>query len=214
MARLGKIARLPETIRAELNTRLRDGQLGPQILPWLNSHPAVVEVLTEHFSGQPINAQNLSDWRQGGYEEWQEKQDKTYRIKELASFAARLAQANSTSIAEGAAAIASGKLLELLEAGSDPEAMDLEALGDVVSSLTSLRSAEIAQQRADLDREKLKRKDEEIALAKAQFEQRLKEYQDKVAAQKQQIENALTSARSGGITPETLEKIEQAARLL
>lgn len=214
MARLGKIARLPESVRHELNRRLRDGHLGPQVLPWLNGHAEVLPVLAEYFGGQPINAQNLSDWRQGGYKEWEEKQEKTWRVKELASFAVKLTAANGASIAEGAAAIASGKLLELLEASTAGEGLDLEQLGDVVSSLTSLRSAEIAQQRADLGVEKLKRKDEEIALAREQFELRLKEYQDKVEAQKREIEGALASARTGGITPETLAKIEAAARLL
>jgi hypothetical protein len=214
MARLGKIARLPEVVREELNRRLRNGQLGPQILPWLNAHPEVIAVLQEFFGGQPINAQNLSDWRQGGYQEWEVKQDRTHRVKELAAFAAKLTAANGSTIAEGAAAIASGKLLELLEASTEDGKLELEQLGDVVSALTSLRSAEIAQQRANLDAEKLKRKDEEIQLAKAQFEQRLQEYQDKVSAQKREIEGVLAKARDGGITPETLEKIEQAAKLL
>jgi hypothetical protein len=212
---------LPESVREELNKRLRNGELGAQLLPWLNGLEETRRVCGEFFGGAEINGQNLSDWRAGGYEEWSEKQDKTYRVKELASFAAGLARANGGSIAEGAAAIASGKLLELLEtAESEPDGppgkkgLNLEQLGDVVTSLTSLRSAEIAQQRADIDREKLKRKDEELALARAAFDQRLKEYQDKVAAQKREIENALGQVKAGGLTPETLRKIEEAARLL
>jgi hypothetical protein len=70
MARIGKIARLPGAVRAQLNTRLQDGAEGKQIADWLNSLPEVKERLTEKFEGRPINEQNLTNWRQGGYKEW------------------------------------------------------------------------------------------------------------------------------------------------
>jgi hypothetical protein len=79
MARTGKIARLPEAIRIELNQRLLDGQLGPEILPWLNTHPEL-DLKT------PINAANLSSWRLGAYQAWLNgKSEKT-----LESFSASL----------------------------------------------------------------------------------------------------------------------------
>jgi hypothetical protein len=174
MARVGKIARLPLDIREELNRRLQDGEAGPSLLTWLNAQPSVLSVLSGSFGAQPINPQNLSDWRKGGFLDWEEKQSRAHRIKELAAYAAQLTAANSGSIAEGAAAIASGRILELLEA-VDPK-MDeknkpsLEDLGSVIGSLTSLRGAEIAQQRADIDRGKLKQKDEELKLAREKFQ--------------------------------------------
>ena len=67
MARTGKIARLSRNLRAQLNTRLQDGQDGKQIVQWLNSLPQVKEVLAEGFNRRPITEQNLSDWRLGGY---------------------------------------------------------------------------------------------------------------------------------------------------
>jgi hypothetical protein len=169
MARIGKIARLPAGVREELNQRLRNGQLGTHILPWVNGLPEAQAVVAEFFQGQEINAQNLSDWRAGGYKEWEEQQDKTHRIRELAQFAAKLTQANGGSIAEGAAAIASGKLLELLEPAADGAPMDKDTLGDVVQALVALRSAEIGKGRLDLETEKLKRKDEELRLAREKF---------------------------------------------
>lgn len=66
----GKIARLPYAIRTELNTRLRDGQTGPEILAWLNDLPAVRKRMGELFSGKAVSLQNLSEWRRGGYREW------------------------------------------------------------------------------------------------------------------------------------------------
>lgn len=214
MARLGKIARLPAVTRDELNRRLLNGEAGSKILPWLNALPETVASLAE-TAEKEINDANLSAWRLGGFAEWEEKQDRTWRTKELAAYALKLADANGASIAQGASALVSGRILELLEAAtSEGKKLDAEELQDIVGSLTSLRSAEIAQQRADLDREKLKRKDEEIALAQAAFEQRLTEYQDKVSEQKRAIESALGVVKAGGMTPETLQRIEEAARLL
>src|SRR5579859_7604812 len=66
----GKIARLPDNIREELNQRLLDGQPSTIILPWLNELPTVKEILTAQFNGQPVTKQNLSHWRQGGYHRW------------------------------------------------------------------------------------------------------------------------------------------------
>jgi hypothetical protein len=68
--RRGKIARLPRAIRDQLNIRLDDGQEADDILPWLNSLPEVQETIATRFNGVPISPQNLSAWRQGGFQEW------------------------------------------------------------------------------------------------------------------------------------------------
>jgi hypothetical protein len=75
MTRTGKIARLPNQIRAELNQRLQDGQDGPRLLDWLNALPEVQETLEESFDGAPITKQNLSEWRAGGFPAWQIRQE-------------------------------------------------------------------------------------------------------------------------------------------
>ena len=61
--RNGKIARLPQVIRDQLNHRLDDGEPGGGLLEWLNTLPAVQAVLAAEFGGSRINAQNLSNWR-------------------------------------------------------------------------------------------------------------------------------------------------------
>jgi hypothetical protein len=68
--RRGKIARLPLAIRQELNTRLRNGEEGKQLVLWLNSLPAVQEILVAQFKGKAIAECNLSRWRSGGYADW------------------------------------------------------------------------------------------------------------------------------------------------
>ena len=84
----GKIARLPRHIRDELNHRLDDGQPGGRILDWLNALPAVQAA---ESGGGPINAQNLSNWRKGGYQDWLKQQERRNLVRELTENAAELA---------------------------------------------------------------------------------------------------------------------------
>jgi hypothetical protein len=74
-ARTGKIARLPQNLREELNRRLADGEEGNSLLAWLNALPEAQAVLAEHFGGRPITHSNLSDWRLGGWADWRLRQD-------------------------------------------------------------------------------------------------------------------------------------------
>jgi hypothetical protein len=64
--RIGKIARLPHTIREQLNLKLLDGVPAKSILPWLNSLPDAKAILAADFENRPINKQNLSEWKHGG----------------------------------------------------------------------------------------------------------------------------------------------------
>lgn len=161
-ARQGKIARLPAAIRDEVNRRLHDGQTGSQIIPWLHSLPEVLRVLDELFGEEPITAQNLSEWRQGGYQDWLRQREKVESLKTLSSYAAQLAQAGG-SLTDGAAAIAGGKILDLLES------FDEERLEKLVAALSSLRSSEAAAMNARTNQAKLAQKDRELALAEATF---------------------------------------------
>ncbi len=79
--RNGKIARLPKTIREELNRRLEDGWTGPNLLEWLNSLPQVQSVLQDDFNGHPISESNLTHWRSGGYLDWLKHQDDQDQIR-------------------------------------------------------------------------------------------------------------------------------------
>src|SRR6516162_4291619 len=72
--RTGKIARLPDSIREELNQRLQNNERGKSLIKWLNSLPEVQALLKDHFDGKPINDQNLTEWRKGGFDDWQMRQ--------------------------------------------------------------------------------------------------------------------------------------------
>jgi hypothetical protein len=82
MTRNGKIARLPHEIREELNHRLERNVPGITLVEWLNSLPEVQEVLRDLFDGNPVIPQNLSQWRQGGFAEWQARNDLFERARE------------------------------------------------------------------------------------------------------------------------------------
>src|SRR6185436_19175686 len=81
--RIGKIARLPNEVREQLNQRLQDGEPGEDLLRWLNRLPKVRKVLAAQFGGRPINKQNLSDWRLGGYRDWEQAEEDRARIDRL-----------------------------------------------------------------------------------------------------------------------------------
>ena len=71
MTRRGKIARLPKNIRDQVNQRLDDGKRAAPLVTWLNSLPEAQAVLARDFDGKAIREQNLSEWRKGGYRDWQ-----------------------------------------------------------------------------------------------------------------------------------------------
>jgi hypothetical protein len=81
--RTGKIARLPEPIREQLNQQLSNGVLGKDTVPWLNSLPEVNNMLARHFAGRPISEHNVSEWRHGGYQDWLREQETRERILQL-----------------------------------------------------------------------------------------------------------------------------------
>src|SRR5579859_740547 len=83
MSRTGKIARLPHELRDQLNRRLQDGEIGGALVEWLNALPEVKEVLEADFGGRPINEQNLSDWRQGGFREWESHEESRDLVRGL-----------------------------------------------------------------------------------------------------------------------------------
>jgi len=73
--RTGKIARLPKAIRDRLNQQMQDGVPGKDLVRWLNGHFEVRDVLLEHFNARDITEQNLSEWKQGGFQDWLKHQE-------------------------------------------------------------------------------------------------------------------------------------------
>ena len=83
VTRTGKIARLPLSIRDQLNRRILDNEPGPSLLDWLNSLPEVQAVLAADFASQPISPSNLSHWKAGGHRDWLTRLDALTLAREL-----------------------------------------------------------------------------------------------------------------------------------
>ena len=158
MSRTGKIARLPQPLREELNHRL--GAVRTRFLnlaDWLNGLPEVTDLLAAHFEGRPISEQNLSDWRNGGLVEWQ-------LHRELLAGAADCAQASADYAACG---VSAKHFLAILNVhfASNLQAQDggpcgrarqnLRLLKYLYATVLSLRRSEQLDERFALDRERL-----------------------------------------------------------
>src|SRR5580700_11744704 len=88
ITRNGKIARLPRAVRNQLDLHLDNGMEAEPILEWVNALPETQALMREKFEGKAINPQNLSEWRQGGHEDWLRNQQRI----ELARLLAEQAQ--------------------------------------------------------------------------------------------------------------------------
>lgn len=168
MARQGKIARLPATLKSEVNRRLFDGESAAVILPWLNNQPGAIKVWEAYFEGVPASPQNLSEWRLGGHKEWIAQRERVENLKEISAYSIDLVKASGGNISDGASAIAAGQLLEALEnignlavtgGSDDAEADPFKGLAAVTNAIATLR-------KGDRDKETSTRKDETLALNK------------------------------------------------
>lgn len=193
--RKGKIARLPRSIRDELNTRLHDGKTAGDVLPWLNAEAEVIAVLQRHFDGEPINEQNLSNWRSGGYLDWCDHQEEADRLRTYAELATTLVSATGLTLSDGAAAIASGNILAKMEGA---EGLPKEEL---VSMLVALRSGDHAvadgrrkDKAHDLKVMSEERKQRELALSEEKFRRLLIEKLIETAA-KPEVQRILGSSK-------------------
>jgi hypothetical protein len=181
-----KISRLPSCVREELNRRMENGELGPTLLPWLNSLPEVQAVLQKHFNGVEVSSQNLSTWRDTGFEEWRDRQRELDFVKSASEFSREAVAATGLHLTEGAAAIAAGGIMARLEElrrqlreldGELDTKETLEkreaitaAFDSAIASLGSLRGGEIARANLEVikDRQALRR--EQHALNKERLD--------------------------------------------
>ena len=166
-ARTGKIARLPKEVRERLNQHLEAGVPAPKLLSWLNSLPAVLEVLVRDFGGRPVSPQNLSEWRQGGFQDWLDLQERKARLRLLHEQAQDLRDAAGGSLTDSLAVLLSERYAELVEALSSPmdaaNPLEHRRLRELSEEVTALR-------RLDHSAERLRIEHAQLALAKAAFQ--------------------------------------------
>jgi len=140
MTRNGKIARLPREIREQLNRRLEDGEPGPQVLSWLNEHPNVRRILERDFGGRPVNEQNLSEWRQGGFRDWQRHQQSCDHVRRLTDQSEALNEATEkTDVSDRLATVFAVELFKVMEQLLEKSGDDKERLGYLREALREVR---------------------------------------------------------------------------
>lgn len=179
MARTGKIARLPLTIRDELNTRLRDNESGQTILEWVNGLEVTRDLMKRSFAGEPISDANLSFWRQpgGGYEEWLHDELKVHKLEKLSELSYRLAKASGGNMSAGVLAIAVGKLHEALEAGCEvevdeetgKETMSGVPVDKLAAAISKIRGMELEEQKLEVKKLEVAQKGEALTLENRKF---------------------------------------------
>ena len=102
--RRSKIARLPKSIRHELNLMLDEGATYTAIIEWLASkgHPG-------------FNENNLFHWKEGGYQDWLQEQERKEQARALRDWSAALAaKDNPTILANALSNFTAAKLQCLL----------------------------------------------------------------------------------------------------
>ena len=158
MTRNGKIARLPRNVREKLNRRLHDGESGKSLVEWLNSLPEAQEVLAEEFGGRPISEQNLSQWTQGGFQDWLRHQETRDWVQKLADESADLEEiAGAFSVADWLSAplaVALGRWIDELATGAQNDTKQRKGLLALAREVTELRHSDHRAERLRLDRER------------------------------------------------------------
>lgn len=156
--RNGKIARLPAHIREQLNQRLHDGESGSSLVDWLNSLAEVQAVLAASFHGQPISEQNLSQWKQGGFEDWLAQQEVLGAVRQTIEDAAQIMDTVPGSLADPMAQLLTARL-SLALAKLKPQGENGESNGAVLHALcedlVELRRGDQNAERLRIERERL-----------------------------------------------------------
>ena len=158
MPRNGKIAHLPQHIREELNHRLEKGESGVQLVEWLNTLPEVKEVLQAHFDSRPINEVNLTEWKQGGFPEWQAQRDTAVDLRDFKAGATQLAEMTATVIDDIEAAVLAHYATTLHRSKgeiTDQFRAQLQCFSKSLRDIVRYRRCEQARERTQIQRERL-----------------------------------------------------------
>lgn len=181
MTRKGKIARLPRGIRDELNQRLDDGDQGKNLVQWLNGLDVVKEILSSDFAGRGITEQNLSEWKQGGFRDWQRQQETCDGVRRLVEHSDEIDDAaDEHGIPDRLAAVLAAELAaeaqSLLEETADPRER-WQYLRQALRQLHLLRKGDHRAARARMEMARW-----EIECERREREQRQREATEAIAA--------------------------------
>jgi len=134
-ARNGKIARLPRNVREALNQRLERSEPGPQLLAWLNALKEVKRIVKAEFGGVPVSKQNLSQWRQGGFQEWLARQEIWAKVRDMEAFAKDLGAERDNVVADDVATVLAAHYAALMATWNGRPDAKFEAAARVLNGL-------------------------------------------------------------------------------
>jgi hypothetical protein len=185
---------------------------GKQIAEWLNTLPKVTSLMAEQFDGQPINEMNLSNWKLGGYLDWEAQQEALAAARQFGADAAQLSRAvpagqfkqamPGAQLADQLALCLTARIavaLKKLPSGEDDPAGHLERLRQLCMRLVALRKGDHNAQWLQIERGKLKLQ--------------MKKYEEEAAARKRD-NDPLKPSKTGGIPKDVLNYIEKELKFL
>jgi hypothetical protein len=155
-ARVGKIARLPVSIREEVNRRMEDGQTSASICTWLNQLPEARKIMASGFGGQPISENNISRWRSGGYLAWLSRQEALDAILLLTEETEGVQEAAKEGLTDRVALALVARLAVQLRAFERMEEgpAKAQAWRDLLGSLVLLRRGDLHAERLKAEKER------------------------------------------------------------
>src|ERR1043166_2196726 len=209
MTRTGKIARLPDDIRNQLNRRIRDGENGQKLLKWLNTLPEVRAVLAAEFHGQPVRPSNLTEWKKGGYRDWLVSQDArnlAHNLQDQHSLGHEtLAGPFTAKLAQWAALYYASAAQSLVAAETQPKAR-WDRLRELCVDIARLRRGDLHAEQLDIERQWL-------ALEESKSDQQ-RENEFKARIESEDVRARFLPPRPAGLSPESRRKIEDALWLM
>lgn len=159
MTRRGKIARLPRIIRDELNQRLDNGERGARLLEWLNNLPEVKQVIEREFAGRPINKVNLSDWKKGGFADWQSRQEVHAMVENLCANAKEYGEVSPDELIESLTTVLTAHFAVAFQRttwdDSEESRTHLRRVRKPLRDVIRLRHSETARQQVEIQQERL-----------------------------------------------------------
>jgi hypothetical protein len=165
MTSTGKIARLPQEIRDELNRRLHDGERGRRLVDWLNRLPEAQRMLVADFGGRPINEPNLTAWKAGGYKVWLNQMEPLVQARKLLGKAGKLTSAMNGRLTDQLATLVAARyaatLVDWDGEVSDEFRRKLRLLHGLCDDMVQLRRSDLDGVRLNLEKERLAGKGDE-----------------------------------------------------
>jgi hypothetical protein len=149
-------------VREKLNLRLEDNEPAKELLKWLNHLPQTKKVLKSLFNGVPINKQNLSDWKTGGFRDWQAQQEALNAMQQMADDAEELQSSSTGPLSDKVSTwLLARYFLKLKQALAAGGADELKLLHRFCADVVALRRGDHYSARLKLQEEKLKRQEGE-----------------------------------------------------